>query len=215
MTVLVLKETRWNLVRILVERLREATGDFAFGDAFVSLSNEEAAGLARDPAVMESIADVLGCKRSDSKVNLKLGLQLSFRRRAEDARRPATALQTAEKREPLPFVLVIDSVAVWLRRYIIALEGRACVLAALSLKGGEGTFYRYPNISAVVVSARDGSGNNPGVPILVRKMRSSFRGPIIATGGSVKYYEVLADAGCSHHMLKRSVPALLEKILDL
>lgn len=214
MTVLVSKEIRWNLVRIIVERLREGTNDFTFGDAFVPISSEEAAGLA-DLAVMASIADVLGCKYPGDKFDLNLGFQFSLRCKAEGVRE-SVRQPAAKEQRPLPMVLVIDSVAVWLRRYAIALEGRACVLAALSLEGGEGTFYTYcPDLSAVVVSACDGSRNNPEVPILVRRMRARFRGPIIATGGSVKYYQTLADAGCSHHMLKRSVPALLEKILDL
>lgn len=215
MATLVMKEIRWNLVRVIVKRLEEATDGFAFGNVFVPLSSEEAAGLARDPEVMAGIADVLTCKYSGGKVDLKLGLQLSFRRRAEDTCGPVKRQAVGERR-PLPVVLVIDSVAVWPFRYQNALKGRACILSALSLETGEGTFYQYSaDISAVVISACGGSRNNPGVLTLVRRMRASFSGRIIATGGSMKYYQELADAGCNHHLLKRSVPAFLENILDL
>lgn len=77
MTTIVLTEVRWGLIRILLEKLEDATNNFDHENAFVRLSLEEAMGLGGDSLVMDELRDVMKRKYPDRKPRLEICLRLT------------------------------------------------------------------------------------------------------------------------------------------
>ncbi len=85
-------------------------------------------------------------------------------------------------------------------------------ISAFSLKEAEKKFFTEAGWTAVVIDAcvRD---NQPNTPPLVKKIRTTFNGPIIAVSGNSDYQNLLMAAGCSHKCDKTDLPNFLIKVL--
>lgn len=92
--------------------------------------------------------------------------------------------------------------------------GNVCsVLSAFSLSEAEDLFTNHGHeLSAIAVDACV-PGTTPTTPPLVKKMRETFQGPMIAISSSKEYREMLREAGCNYDCEKEALPNLLQKIL--
>lgn len=86
------------------------------------------------------------------------------------------------------------------------------VFSALSLEEAENVFTNYSHeLSAIAVDACV-PGTTPTTPPLVKKMRETFQGPMIAISSSKEYRDMLREAGCNYDCEKEALPNLLQKL---
>ena len=114
----------------------------------------------------------------------------------------------------LPKVLVVEDDEynrVKLRR---SLKNRVILLEADSLKKGGQLFRANPDVALVVMDACVDDSLIDSEP-LVRKIRKTFKGPMIASSSLPEYQELLLKAGCDHQASRREVPALVRRLLKL
>ena len=95
-----------------------------------------------------------------------------------------------------------------------ALGDRVAFLKALTLKEGQKLFRANPDIFIVVMDACV-PGNSPNSQYLVRKIRETFSGPMIATSSVPAYREELLAAGCDYECPKESIPKMVLDLIDV
>lgn len=113
-----------------------------------------------------------------------------------------------------PKVLIVEDVELYQKRYAQMLKGKVELLQALDLKDGKRLFLENPDISLVVMDACISEDTPNSIP-LVKKIRETFTGPIIAASADPSYRKFLVDAGCSHQAPKADVPSLICTILGI
>jgi DNA-binding NarL/FixJ family response regulator len=116
--------------------------------------------------------------------------------------------------EALKKVLIVEDSQGYQRDYARALTGKVEILAALTIDDAEDLFVENPDISAIVMDACV-PGDDPTTPPLVRKIRETFTGPMIAASSDWDYRQELVAAGCDHEVPKGRVPAKLIEVLGL
>lgn len=94
------------------------------------------------------------------------------------------------------------------------LGSQVVLVSALSIKEAEEKFAANPDIDAIVMDACV-SGDSPTTPPLVRKLRETFTGPMIAISSLESYRWQLVQAGCDHESTKDSLPQKLLEVLGL
>jgi hypothetical protein len=116
--------------------------------------------------------------------------------------------------EALKKVLIVEDSRGWQSDYARQLNGRVQILAALTIKEAEELFAANPDINAIVMDACV-PGDSPTTPPLVRKIRETFAGPMIAASGAVWFRKQLMECGCDHQADKDDVPAKVIEVLSL
>jgi len=94
------------------------------------------------------------------------------------------------------------------------LNGKVVIVSALSIKEAEEQFAANPDIAAIVMDACV-PGDSPNTPLLVRKFRRTFTGPMIAISSMSNYRAELVDAGCDHESTKDLLSQKLLEVLGL
>lgn len=113
-----------------------------------------------------------------------------------------------------PKVLVVEDDEVWQEIFTEKLEDEVTFLKAFTVKEAEELFAANPNIDVAVIDACV-PGDRPTTPPLVRKIRETFTGPMIAVSSMDTYRDKLVEAGCSHQCSKEKLPELLPALLRL
>ncbi len=75
-------------------------------------------------------------------------------------------------------------------------KGKFMLLNAHTLQEGESLFQEHPDVALIVMDGCVDSGKLDSVP-LVKKIRETYQGPILATSSSPTYNDELVQAGCS------------------
>ncbi|MEK9182075.1 MAG: hypothetical protein AAB781_00615 [Patescibacteria group bacterium] len=88
------------------------------------------------------------------------------------------------------------------------------VIQAFSIKEAERAFIDNPDLSAIVVDACV-PGSCPNTMELVKKIRKSFLGHMIAVSSSDSSNDILVKAGCNHKTIKQKLIFKIKDIFDL
>lgn len=111
-------------------------------------------------------------------------------------------------------VLVVDNMDWVHRKFARELGEKVALLKALTLEEGEKLFGANPDICAIVMDACV-PGDEPNSQWLVREIRKTFKGPIIAISSMASYREELLRAGCDHESEKDGLSKKLLEVLGL
>lgn len=111
-------------------------------------------------------------------------------------------------------VLIVEDTERLHRQWREELGNEIELISAYSIGEAERLFAANPDITAIVMDACV-PGSTPNTQPLVRKIRETFTGPIIATSGAAFYREGLLQAGCSHEASKNDVPKMVCEVLGL
>ena len=100
-----------------------------------------------------------------------------------------------------------------------ALGGKVKIVSAFSIEEAEEKFATNPDIIAIVMDGRVPGGEpnteSPNTEPLVRKFRTTFAGPMLATSSNPMFCQKLVKAGCDYECDKVFVPQKLCEILGL
>lgn len=112
-----------------------------------------------------------------------------------------------------PKVLILEDEQGLQDMYQETLDEKVTILAAVRTEEGRRLLEAHPDTALVVMD-----GQVPGIPdtpSLVREIRKTFPGPIIASSSRPDLQEKLMAAGCTHESEKREVPQLVLQLLNL
>ncbi|HSX24988.1 MAG TPA: hypothetical protein VLG69_03405 [Candidatus Andersenbacteria bacterium] len=115
----------------------------------------------------------------------------------------------------LPIVLIVEDSIREQERYLEALKEKVVIVPAKSLQEANTEWENAQNIALIVM---DGCVNNhdfPDTQPLIKKIRETFKGPMIAASSSSIYRQALLQAGCDHEAHKDGVPAKVLELLGL
>jgi len=112
-------------------------------------------------------------------------------------------------------VLVVDDMD-WVHiKFAMELHNKEVILLkALTLEEGQKLFSANPDICVVVMDACV-PGDWPNSQWLVRKIRETFKGPIIAISSMPTYRKELLRAGCDYESGKDDLSKKLLEVLGL
>lgn len=111
-------------------------------------------------------------------------------------------------------VLVVDDMD-WVHEILeMELDGKVTLLKALTLERGQELFYANPDICVVVIDACV-PGHSPNSQWLIRKIRKTFKGPMVAISSSPIYRKELLLAGCNYESEKADLSKKLMEILNI
>ncbi len=116
-----------------------------------------------------------------------------------------------------PKVLIVEDDPVYQDMYARRLQGKVEILRAMTLEDGELLFAENPDVALVVMDACVPGQKLNSIP-LVRKIRKTFKGPILAASSDPYCCLDLTNAGCSHQVEegnKYSVPYIALGILGI
>ncbi|MDP2668341.1 MAG: response regulator [bacterium] len=111
-------------------------------------------------------------------------------------------------------VLVVEDKERYQYGWADALGEKIEVLHAFTIEEGRRLFDANPDIDAVVMDACV-PGNEPNSIPLVKYIRKSFKGPVIAASTEKIFRERLIEAGCNFESEKDRVPAIVNEVLAL
>lgn len=111
-------------------------------------------------------------------------------------------------------VLIIEDDPLWHDLWGIKLKNRVVIIKATSIEEAEERFAANPDIAAIAVDACV-PGKKPTTLPLVRKIRGTFGGPMIAISGEEGYRKNLMDAGCDYQCVKKDLHKVLVEVLGL
>lgn len=113
-----------------------------------------------------------------------------------------------------PKVLIVEDGKQHQQEYTKALQDKVELLQAFDFEDGERMFLENPDISLVVMDACIAS-DKPNSIRLLKKIRETFAGPIIAASADPSFRNFLVKEGCSHQAPKAQVPSLVCTILGV
>lgn len=113
-----------------------------------------------------------------------------------------------------PKVLIVEDRRINQEIYAAELQGKVFLMQAMNLEDGQRLFMENPDVALIVMDACL-SGDEPDSISLVKKIRETFSGPMIAASAAAEYRKLLLRAGCSHESPKCDVPDLVCKILEI
>ena len=111
-------------------------------------------------------------------------------------------------------VLIVDDDDSWQNIYALALSDQVTIIPAFTIEDGERLFFGNLDINAIVMDACV-PGASPTTTPLVKKIRQTFFGPMIAASSDSKYREILMTAGCDYQAAKGDVARKIIEILGL
>ena len=115
------------------------------------------------------------------------------------------------KEGTLKKVLVVEDNQEWSSLIRRGLGDKVLVVQAFTMEEAEAVFERHPDLAVILMDACV-PGDKPNTMGLVRKMRKTFKGPIVAISNYDKYREELMRAGCDYEAEKDDVA---KKVLEL
>lgn len=116
--------------------------------------------------------------------------------------------------KPLPVILVVEDEPAIHRWLCKEFSGQAIILSALTIEEGERLFQENPDLSAVAMDACV-PGNKPTTLPLARKIRQTFKGPMIAISSLDEYRHDLMSAGCNYECPKGQTAQRIRQVLGL
>lgn len=108
-------------------------------------------------------------------------------------------------------VLVVEDSKQWSGLIKRALENKLLVFQAFTTEEAEVALKLHPDLAVILMDACV-PGDNPNTMWLVRKMRETFKGPIIAISRVPEYRKKLIEAGCDYESEKDEAA---QKVLEL
>ena len=111
-------------------------------------------------------------------------------------------------------VLIVEDDESYHEEWVQALKEKVESIHAYSVEEGERLFESNPDIALVIMDACV-PGDSPTTESLVKKIRQSFSGPIIAASSVSDYRKILMQAGCDHESRKHEVPFKVAELLSL
>jgi CheY-like chemotaxis protein len=111
-------------------------------------------------------------------------------------------------------VLIVEDNANFQSRWAHELKGKILTIKALDVSSARRLFAEHPDVDAIAIDACV-PGNHPNTHALVREIRSTFHGPMIAISGSARYRIDLLSAGCTYACRKDALSHKLKEILNL
>lgn len=115
--------------------------------------------------------------------------------------------------ERIPKVLIVEDDVVFQGLLKIFLEDKVEVISAFTLAEAEQKFAAdRSNFSAIVMDACL-EKRTPDTLALTRKIRETFKGPMVASSASPEYQKELMKAGCDHEICYKD--DLPEKLLTI
>jgi len=118
----------------------------------------------------------------------------------------------AEKTGKKHKVLIVEDSKAWSSIIRRGLGDKASVLCAYDLIEGARIFMENQDIALVVMDACV-PGDEPNAQLLVREIRKTFNGPIIAMSSLEKFRKVLLASGCDYEVEEKS--QVTEKVFEL
>jgi len=112
-------------------------------------------------------------------------------------------------------VLIVDDDKKRFQAWRKKLRGKINVVCASSIEGAQKQFRKHASDLAAIAMDACVPGDSPNTLWLVREMRQTFNGPMIAISGSPLYREQLMDAGCNYQSPKDDLPAKIIEVLKL
>ena len=111
-------------------------------------------------------------------------------------------------------VLIVEDMDSKQEDWAKALNGKVEIVSAFSISEAEERFQANPDIALIVMDACV-PGDSPNTMDLVRKFRSTFKGPMIANSTCWDYRRALIGAGCDYEYSKYKVPKKVCEVLGL
>ncbi len=109
-------------------------------------------------------------------------------------------------------VLLVEDRDLYAKIIMKRLEGKVLVFWASDQEKAKEIFKENPDIDGVIMDACV-PGHRPNTHRLIREIRKTFSGPMIATSGLPSYREEILQEGCSHEVRQKEDAA--EMILRL
>ncbi len=111
-------------------------------------------------------------------------------------------------------ILVVEDNEVLHRLWKYDLGESATIISAFTVQAGERRFREHSDVSAIVMDACV-PGNTPTTIPLVREIRKTYHGPIIAISSDPGYRQMLVHAGCDYSCTKDALPKFLQHVLQI
>ena len=108
-------------------------------------------------------------------------------------------------------VLVVEDDQHWSGIIRRGFGDKVLVVQAFTVEEAETVFQENPDLAAILMDACV-PGDDPNTMWLVKKMRKTFTGPIIAISSNTDYRKELIQSGCDHEAEKDQV---VQKVLEL
>lgn len=96
-----------------------------------------------------------------------------------------------------PKVLIVEDDSQWHRIYKRGLGDFCEVIIAETVEAGERLFAENQNTALIIMDACV-PGDEPTTLELTRKIRETFKGPMIGTSSMFEYRNALLEAGCDY-----------------
>jgi len=108
--------------------------------------------------------------------------------------------------------MIVEDSKAWSDIIKRGLGDKVSVFCAYNLIEGARIFEENPDMAVVIMDACV-PGDEPNAQILVREIRKTFKGPMIAMSSMEKFRKVLLAAGCDYEVEEKSQAA--EKVFEL
>lgn len=108
-------------------------------------------------------------------------------------------------------ILIVEDDQNWSGIIRRGLGDKVLVIQAFTTEEAETVFQKNPDLALILMDACV-PGDRPNTMFLVKKMRKTFSGPIIAISSLSEYRQELIKAGCDHEVEKAKAA---QKVLEL
>lgn len=111
-------------------------------------------------------------------------------------------------------ILIIEDSLVWQKVYYLSFKQSANILQATNLVDAEAIFLENPGINLIVIDGYFGGTLMDTLP-LIKKIRETFKGEIIAVSTDDDSRTRMVAAGCSSQVEKNDSVLFIERYLHL
>lgn len=115
---------------------------------------------------------------------------------------------------PSPKILIVEDRQFYHELWSRSLGDKVLILGAYTIEEAEALFAANPELALIVMDACV-PGDWPTTLPLVRKIRETFSGPMIAVSSESAYRRKLMERGCDHESDKDDLPQKILEILGL
>lgn len=112
-------------------------------------------------------------------------------------------------------VLIVDDCRELQKLWQLHLQGTAEVFSALTIEEAEKIFSHYHTDLCLICMDACVPASTPNTLPLVRKMRQTYKGHMIAISTMSEYRKLLKDAGCDEEVDKELLPTKIEEFISL
>ena len=111
-------------------------------------------------------------------------------------------------------ILFIEDDENWQTNYKDIFEDTATILQATTLKDAEELFLKHPDVDIIVVDGCLNENDVLDTLPLIKKIRETYKGPMIAASGHEEFRHKMVLAGCNKQREKYDVIDLIREMLD-